>query len=86
MTRRCVHTAGICDRLVCDKEEPQGARKLSEFNRRYQDSVLCPDHAEYFEMPEGTYTPCRHTDALGPNEPIECEVCSMGAMRRAGVI
>lgn len=51
---------------------------------KYRGSVLCSDHAEYYEMPKGS---CKIIDPSGdPNEPIQCEVCSMGAMRKCGVI
>lgn len=47
-------------------------------------SVLCADHASYYALfePDVTIAAEPKTD----DEPIECECCSMAAMRAAGAI
>lgn len=62
------------------------APKLSKVQKTHEGKALCPDHVAYFEMPVGSFDPAARTEDLGPDEPIECEVCSMAAMRKLGVI
>ena len=60
--------------------------KLNRIQQAHLDENLCQDHVDYFGMPEGTYTLVRSTDDLGPDDPIECDTCSLSKMRALGVV
>lgn len=63
------------------------ARKnLNKIQERYDGSALCPDHAEYFEMPKGSYVPAPDPREQDPQDPVECECCALAIMRAAGVV
>jgi hypothetical protein len=60
--------------------------KLSKIQEKYEGSVLCRDHAIYFEMPRGTFTFATPTEDLDVDQPIECECCTVAAMRKLGAL
>ena len=60
--------------------------RLNFEQKKYSGSVLCGEHAKYHNMPKGSYELAIPTDELDPDDPIECEICSMAAMRKCGVI
>lgn len=60
--------------------------KLSKLQKQYFGGTLCPDHAGAYDMPEGTYTPCAPTEELPDDAEVECDCCTMRAMRSIGVI
>jgi hypothetical protein len=58
----------------------------SPFNERQEElsgSVLCRDHAAYYELSRNDVTICEEP---AEGELIDCEECSMAKMRRLGML
>jgi len=60
--------------------------KRQPASRQYEDGSLCEGHALAFDMPAGTYAPCRAPHEQADDEPVECDACSVAIMKAAGVL
>jgi hypothetical protein len=60
--------------------------KFSKLQMTYLGGTLCPPHATAYDMPKGSYTPCPPTETLGEEEAVECDCCTVYAMRAVGAL